>query len=148
MANKQYDSSAITKASAHEHPWKMNCKCKVFVEVDARLEDVGDEFFNANELWALKFKSKTWTKIGSIRNKIVAAKIEQLLGSGTARFSGKCGCSCGCSPGFNVTFDQSNPHERENIWMNISVTEEEAKPMTEFMKQAPHLLAAEIAANS
>lgn len=74
--------------------------------LDSNLIAVIDEWFHDNEIWSLKFKSSTWTKVKNLVARPISAAIEEHLQKetnfsfGKVSYSNKAGCSCGCSPGY------------------------------------------------
>ena len=75
---------------------------------NSQLMDVINDWFNENELYAIRFKSKTWSRLFKQISKIEGVAIAKSLTELThcnvlgINFSRKAGCSCGCSPGYLV----------------------------------------------
>lgn len=116
-------------------------RARVFVGSNAT--SIADDWFNKNELWSVKFKSKTWSKLGRLVNKINREAISSLLECNTKDvvYSVHCGCSCPCSPGYNVYNTNKNG---KGIWVNIEADDAELKPLNDYLKIADLELQVEI----
>lgn len=121
-------------------------KARVFVYSNAT--KIADDWFNENEVWSLKFKSKTWQKMGRLLHKINRPVIAEQLKCDVkdVKYSVYCGCSCPCSPGYNA-FNVDYSLCGKGVWMDIEASKEDLKPLTDYIKLADLELQVEIAEN-
>ncbi len=117
-------------------------RARVFVA--SNVNELADNWFQYNQVWGLKFKSKTWDKMGRIIHKIHRQVIGSLLECNTKDivYSINCGCSmCPCSPGYNVYNTNKNG---KGIFVKIEADDAELKPLTDYLKIADLELQVEI----
>jgi len=122
---------------------------KVYIDGDNAVDKALDKWFDNNEIWKLKYKSKAWTFLTNWRNKIYAWQIRgamQLSNLATVNFSGKCGCSCGCSPGFNVKDPVNLPEQyrKHNVWAAIDSSVVDEAILKAVIKMANEILKQEL----
>ena len=117
-------------------------RARVFAESNATA--IADDWFSKNEVYGLRFKCKTWSKMGRILHGINSRAISELLECNTkdVKYSANCGCSsCPCSPGYNVYNTNKNG---KGIWVNIEADDTELKPLKDYLEIADLELKVEI----
>jgi hypothetical protein len=125
-----------------EYSGRPTKRARVFVESNA--SSIADDWFSENEVYSLRFKSKTWAKMGRLLHKINGKYISELLECNTkdVKYSANCGCSsCPCSPGYNVYNTNKNG---KGIWVNIQADGAELKPLKDYINIANLELQVEI----
>jgi len=73
--------------------------------IDSNLVDCSTEVFHENELYNVKWKSKSWTKLSSYATRLTAKALREKLELSenvSVTFSVYAGCSCPCSPGYVI----------------------------------------------
>lgn len=85
-----------------------------------------DEFFNEHKIWALDFKSKTWSKLMNAATKLNVSAMREVFGSEPdIKWSAYAGCSvCPCSPGYRVRKafnEESRQYANHDIWADVNV---------------------------
>jgi len=73
--------------------------------IDSNLVDCSTEVFYENELYNVKWKSKSWTKLSSYATRLTAKALREKLELSenvSVTFSVYAGCSCPCSPGYVI----------------------------------------------
>jgi hypothetical protein len=116
------------------------------VYIDSNATELVDKFFSENKIYGLSFKSKTWSKMCRMTEKLNIAAMRAVYGSTPdIKYSYKTGCSCGCSPGYKVR-KAFCPTLREyancDIWATVKVDVSEIKALMPKFKE---MLAEEIA---
>jgi hypothetical protein len=109
--------------------------------------NVADEWFNANEVYGLKFKSKTWSNVKRLAAKTDIAALHAMFGPACEiKYSRTAGCSCGCSPGYTVRkCKDSGNHDLHNHDVFVSLnTNDEAKELKKNFGKFNEMLAKEI----
>lgn len=96
-----------------------NGSLHVFVE-DSECDKLVKDWFNKNEIWSLKVKSKAWTSIAGklkrLNETLIAVHFEVPVDN--VHWSRTACCSCGCSPCF-VVKNPPQKYIRHNVWVNI-----------------------------
>jgi hypothetical protein len=99
--------------------FKLHSSAKVFVQSNA--DKLVDTWFSDQKVYALEFKSKTWSKMKALAAKANVAALRQIF-DGKLSYSHKCGCSCGCSPGYNlrnISNDKIADLARKEFWVDV-----------------------------
>ena len=111
--------------------------------VNSSVGKVVDNFFNDNEIYALKFKCSTWNALKRKAVESDIADLKTIFGEDSEiRWSKTAGCSCGCSPGYVVDGKIDGKYRNSDVWIDIdSCTAHLVKLLPDFMKK----LTAEIA---
>jgi hypothetical protein len=101
--------------------------CTVFVE--SNVTKLVDEFFHDNKIYALNFKCKTWSKLGTISTKATIASLREIFGpEPEIKYSRTAGCACGCSPGYRVKkLPMNSEFINKNVWATVEVDIEPVK---------------------
>jgi hypothetical protein len=89
---------------------------------ESNLTKAIDKFFSDNEIYALGFKCKTWSRLGNKVTRIEAEAIRSLLklpDTVEIKWSAKAGCSCGCSPGFKVRKAKNSKLENCDVFITL-----------------------------
>jgi hypothetical protein len=119
------------------------------VYADSNLSSAIDEFFNANKIYSLSFKCRTWTKLKNFVSKVEAASLKEsfsLEDSAAVKYSHKTGCSCGCSPGFQVRKTRKSLIEFRNHSVYVKLDYDLA-PIKAVLPAFESMLKAEIEAH-
>lgn len=113
------------------------------------------EYFTKHEIYNLKFKCRSWGRVGGfaarIEAKKAAAAIEQKFGVKVElQYSRKAGCSCGCSPGFKGKMVEGFSKEisRADIFVDVPITKEEEAEIVQYAAAQAEGLPAEIATSN
>ena len=120
----------------------------IFVKSNAT--DLVDAWFNKNEIWALKFKCKTWNKLKAMATKLNIAAMRAFFKNESCEisFSHYAGCSmCPCSPGYKVRKASApvfSEYENKSVWADINV---DVSSIEAILSKMDSLLALEIEAN-
>lgn len=110
------------------------------VFLDSNATDLIDKFFRENEIFALRFKSKTWSKMCRMAEKLNVNAMREVYGSSPdIKYSVHTGCSmCPCSPGYRVR-KAFCPTLREyancDIWASMKVDISEIKALLPKFKK-------------
>lgn len=110
------------------------------VYLKSNATDLIDKFFTENKIYGLSFKSKTWSKMCRMAEKLNIAAMRTVYGSTPdIKYSIHTGCSmCPCSPGYRVrkaTCPTLREYANCDIWASAKVDVTElAVMMPKFKK--------------
>jgi len=101
---------------------------------DTPLHKIADAWFDDNDIWNLKVKSKAWNMITRSLNKTVGMKlanhfkvpVENCVWSRTT------GCSCGCSPGYKIKGVRLELVRRD-AWADVHVEPYEIEAFQQYI---------------
>lgn len=114
-------------------------KCKVYVDGDNAIDKLLNDWYSANNIHTLTFKSRAWSWLSNQRHRLFGKLLAQALDveAKDVKFSHKAGCSCGCSPGFNVMLPQrALQYTRSNVWADITINDQDALKFKDLCQQA------------
>lgn len=119
------------------------------VYLNSNATDLIDKFFAENKIYGLSFKSKTWSKMCRMAEKLNIAAMRTVYGpTPDIKYSIHTGCSmCPCSPGYRVrkaTCPTLREYANCDIWASVNVDVSEIKGM---LPKFSEMLEAEIKAN-
>ena len=91
----------------------------VYIESN-QLYDLQNQWFENNQIFKLKIKSKSLRKISFQINKIIKRILSSELNIDIKKiiYSDKAGCVCGCSPGFII---KNPPIKYERLWIIFNI---------------------------
>ena len=91
----------------------------VYIESN-ELYDLQNKWFENNQIFKLKIKSKSLRKISFQVNKIIKRILSNELNIDIKKiiYSDKAGCCCGCSPGFII---KNPPIKYERLWIIFNI---------------------------
>lgn len=111
------------------------------------VEVIHHEFYNPQEIYTLKFKSKAWSSAARAANSLINKALKNKFPGYKSHFDYRAGCSCGCSSGYILTKIDDRADDSlksSDIWVNVEADDQELKDLRSKIEKLEPILEDEI----